>query len=73
MQLCDSEKMIWLKEMGDDVIPDRWAYWSNCPYLFPLPGNQGGMNSSYYGGGSRGSMGMNGLNSGMSMGAGWGM
>ncbi|KAL2077245.1 hypothetical protein ACEWY4_026749 [Coilia grayii] len=36
-------------------------------------GNQGGMNSSYYGGGSRGSMGMNGLNSGMSMGAGWGM
>ncbi|XP_031443273.1 heterogeneous nuclear ribonucleoprotein H isoform X3 [Clupea harengus] len=36
-------------------------------------GNQGGMNSSYYGGSSRGSMGMNGLNSGMSMGAGWGM
>lgn len=46
---------------------------SNSPFLFPLPGNQGGMNSSYYGGGSRGSMGMNGLNSGMSMGAGWGM
>ncbi|XP_029113360.1 heterogeneous nuclear ribonucleoprotein H-like isoform X1 [Scleropages formosus] len=35
--------------------------------------NQSGMSSSYYGSGSRGSMGMNGLNSGMSMGAGWGM
>uniref|UniRef100_A0A8C2FX28 Heterogeneous nuclear ribonucleoprotein H1 n=1 Tax=Cyprinus carpio TaxID=7962 RepID=A0A8C2FX28_CYPCA len=33
--------------------------------------NQGGMGSSYYGGGSRGSMGMNGHNSGM--GGGWGM
>ncbi|KAI1898415.1 hypothetical protein AGOR_G00072100 [Albula goreensis] len=34
--------------------------------------NQSGMSSSYYGGGGRGSMGINGL-SGMSMGAGWGM
>lgn len=41
--------------------------------FFLVTGNQGGMNSSYYGGSSRGSMGMNGLNSGMSMGAGWGM
>ncbi|KAJ8276283.1 hypothetical protein COCON_G00080350 [Conger conger] len=35
--------------------------------------NQSGMSSSYYGGGSRGSVGMNGLNGTMSMGAGWGM
>ncbi|KAJ8266759.1 hypothetical protein GJAV_G00134370 [Gymnothorax javanicus] len=35
--------------------------------------NQSGMSSSYYGSGSRGSVGMNGLNGSMSMGAGWGM
>lgn len=40
--------------------------WSKRVYLCLLSGSQSGMNSSYYGG-SRGSVGMNG------MGAGWGM
>uniref|UniRef100_H3A5M1 RRM domain-containing protein n=1 Tax=Latimeria chalumnae TaxID=7897 RepID=H3A5M1_LATCH len=43
---------------------------------YDLPGNQGGMNSSYYGGGNRGSMGMNGMggmSSNMNLSGGWGM